>query len=151
MRCRVAMCIALHCGAVESTGIGLQWDRDGHFCLIFARAAQQSLLDGTNGLSSFKPCVYCRIVLSRASRGNLCDSTDFLLILTSGRSGTQAWAPDRPDVKIKNHGLGKYGAEPHYSTILVWQLCALKGYSFVEVTLTSNVWSRMKFVLRYFQ
>jgi len=23
--------------------------------------------------------------------------------------------PDRPDVKIKNHGLGQYGAEPHYS------------------------------------
>jgi len=24
--------------------------------------AQQSVLDGTNGLSSFKPCAYCRIV-----------------------------------------------------------------------------------------
>jgi len=24
---------------------------------------------------------------------------------------------DRPDVKIKNHGLGQYGAEPHYSTL----------------------------------
>jgi len=34
----------------------------GRFCLIFARTAQQSVLDGTNGLSSFKPCVYCRIV-----------------------------------------------------------------------------------------
>jgi len=30
---------------------------------------------------------------------------------TSGRSGAQAWAPDRPDVKIKNHGLSQYGAE----------------------------------------
>jgi len=28
----------------------------------FARTAQQSVLDGTNGLSSFKPCAYCRIV-----------------------------------------------------------------------------------------
>ena len=25
---------------------------------------------------------------------------------------------DRPDVKIKNHGLGQYGAEPIYVTIL---------------------------------
>jgi len=39
------------------------------------------------------------------------------LILTSERSGAQASAPDRPDVKIKNHGLGQYGAEPHYSTL----------------------------------
>jgi len=29
----------------------------------------------------------------------------------------------RPDVKIKN----QYGAEPHYSTLPLWQLCALKG------------------------
>jgi len=35
---------------------------DGRFCLIFARTAQQSVLGGTNGLSSFKPCTYCRIV-----------------------------------------------------------------------------------------
>jgi len=34
---------------------------------------------------------------------------------------------DRPDVKTKNHGLGQYGAEPHYSTLPFWQLCALKG------------------------
>jgi len=25
-----------------------------------------------------------------------------------------AWAPDRSDVKIKNHGLGQYDAEPHF-------------------------------------
>jgi len=37
---------------------------DGSFCLIFARTAQQSALDGTNGLSSSKPCAYCRIVWS---------------------------------------------------------------------------------------
>jgi len=35
---------------------------DGRFCLISARTAQQSVLDGTNGLSSSKPCAYCRIV-----------------------------------------------------------------------------------------
>jgi len=29
--------------------------------------------------------------------------------------------------KLKNHGLGQYGAEPHYSTLPFWQLCALKG------------------------
>jgi len=38
--------------------------RDGHFCLIFARTAQQLVLDGTNGLSSSKACAHCRIVLS---------------------------------------------------------------------------------------
>jgi len=36
--------------------------QDGRFCLIFACIAQQSVLDGTNGLSSSKPCAYCRIV-----------------------------------------------------------------------------------------
>jgi len=36
--------------------------RDGCFCLIFARTAQQLVLDGTNGLSGFKLCVYYRIV-----------------------------------------------------------------------------------------
>ena len=34
------------------------------FCLIFARTAQWSVLDGTNGLSSSKPCEYCRIMRS---------------------------------------------------------------------------------------
>ena len=29
--------------------------------------------------------------------------------------------------KIKDHELGQYGAEPHYSTLPFWQLCALKG------------------------
>jgi len=38
-----------------------------------------------------------------------------------------AWVPDRHDIKIKNHVLGQYGAEPHYSTLPFWQLCALKG------------------------
>jgi len=37
------------------------------------------------------------------------------------------WRSDRPDVKIQNHRLGQYGAEPHYSTLPFWQLCALKG------------------------
>ena len=36
----------------------------GRFWLIFARTAQQSVLDGTNGVSSSKPCAYCRIVRS---------------------------------------------------------------------------------------
>ena len=52
----------------------------GRFCLIFARTAQQLVLDGTNGLSSSKPCAYSRIVRSGTSRGNLCDSTTFLFI-----------------------------------------------------------------------
>ena len=34
----------------------------------------------------------------------------------------------RPTVRsAKNHGLGLYGAEPHYSMLPFWQLCALKG------------------------
>jgi len=36
--------------------------RDGRFCLIFARTAQRSVLDGRNGLSSSKPCAHCWIV-----------------------------------------------------------------------------------------
>ena len=47
--------------------------------------------------------------------------------LTLGRSGAQAWAPDRTGVQFKDHGLRQYGAEPHYSTLPFWQLCALKG------------------------
>ena len=38
--------------------------QDGRYCLIFARIAQQLVLDGTNGLSSSKPCAFCRIVWS---------------------------------------------------------------------------------------
>ena len=38
--------------------------QDGGICLIFARIAQQSVLDSRNGLSSSKPCAYCRIVWS---------------------------------------------------------------------------------------
>jgi len=44
--------------------------------------------------------------------------------------GDMALRPERhiaPDVKIKNHGLGQYGAERHYSTLPFWQLCTLKG------------------------
>jgi len=37
--------------------------RDGRFCLILARTAQQSVLDGTK-LSGSKLCAYCRIVRS---------------------------------------------------------------------------------------
>jgi len=36
--------------------------RDGRFCLVLARTAQQLVLDGTNGLSSFKSYAYCRIL-----------------------------------------------------------------------------------------
>jgi len=51
----------------------------------------------------------------------------WFLILTSWQSGAQASAPDCRDVKIKNPGSGQYGAEPYYSTLPFWQLCALKG------------------------
>ena len=36
--------------------------REGRFCLIFARTAQQSVLDGTNWFFSNKPCASCRLV-----------------------------------------------------------------------------------------
>jgi len=36
--------------------------QDGQFCLVFAHTSQQWVLDGKNGLSSFKPYAYCRIV-----------------------------------------------------------------------------------------
>jgi len=42
---------------------------DGRFCLIFAHIAQQSILGGTNGLSSSKPCAYCLILLSELKPG----------------------------------------------------------------------------------
>ena len=42
----------------------LYGDRDGRFCRIFVRTAQCSVLDGTNGLSSSKPCAYCWIMQS---------------------------------------------------------------------------------------
>jgi len=38
--------------------------QDGRFCLICACTAQWSVLDGTNWLSSSKPCEYCRIAWS---------------------------------------------------------------------------------------
>jgi len=38
--------------------------RNGCFCLIFACTVQQLVLDGRNGLSSCKPCAYCRIMWS---------------------------------------------------------------------------------------
>jgi len=56
-----------------------------------------------------------------------------------------AWAPDHPDVKIKNHGLGQYGTEPHYSTLPLWQLCALKGKG-----LTSTRQKMSSFLVTFF-
>ena len=43
--------------------------RDGRFCLIFAHIAQQSVLDGANGLSSSNPCAYGRILRSELKPG----------------------------------------------------------------------------------
>jgi len=38
------------------------------------------------------------------------------------------WRSDRPGVKIKNHGLGQYGAEPHYSMyVTVLAALCIKG------------------------
>jgi len=40
---------------------------DGRFCLIFARTAQQSVLDGANGVSSSELCAYCVLCIARTS------------------------------------------------------------------------------------
>jgi len=49
---------------------------------------------------------------------------------TDRRQTTKSVPKARPIVRsAKNHGLGQYGAEPHYSTLPFWQLCALKGKS----------------------
>jgi len=53
--------------------------RGGRFCFIFARTAQQSVLDGRNWLSSSKPCAYCRIVWSELKP----DSVLFVFITLS--------------------------------------------------------------------
>ena len=57
----------------------------GRLCIIFARTAHQSVLDGTNGFSSSEPCAYCLIVqicqkCQSASHGHICDSTAFLFL-----------------------------------------------------------------------
>jgi len=45
--------------------------RDGRFCLIFARTAQQLVLDGTNGLSSSKPCMCVLSVCGQVHRADI--------------------------------------------------------------------------------
>jgi len=44
--------------------VSSRWPPRRPFFLIFARTAQQLVLDGKNGLSSSKPYAYCRIVRS---------------------------------------------------------------------------------------
>jgi len=49
---------------ISTSGFAATATETAVFALFFARIAQQSVPDGTNGLSSSKPCVYCRIVRS---------------------------------------------------------------------------------------
>ena len=63
---------------ISTSGFASTATETAVFFLIFALTAQQSVLDGTNGLSSSKTCAYCRIVRSCASCDNLCNSTAFL-------------------------------------------------------------------------
>jgi len=48
---------------------------------------------------------------------------------TEGRTDGQTTCEDRAlhcsASRGKNHGLGQYGAEPHYSTLPFWRLSAL--------------------------
>jgi len=61
----------------------LYGQQDGRFCLIFPRTAQQSVAYRWYKLtSSSKPCVYCRIVQLRASRGNLTSPTGSEIIFS---------------------------------------------------------------------
>ena len=47
---------------ISTSGFSSTATETAVFCVIFARTAQQLVLDGTNGLPSSKPCAYCRIV-----------------------------------------------------------------------------------------
>ena len=48
---------------ISTSGFAV-WRPKRPFLPYFARTAQQSVLDGTNGLASSKPCAYYRIVRS---------------------------------------------------------------------------------------
>jgi len=63
---------------------------------------------------SNQPCCYCSHVRTDRWEGRMFYSNGGLLSYS-----------DR-ERRAKNHGLGQYGAEPHYSTSPFWQLCALK-------------------------
>ena len=45
---------------ISTSGFAATATETAVFDVIFGRTAQQSVLDGTNGLSSSKPCAYCR-------------------------------------------------------------------------------------------
>ena len=73
---------------ISTSGFASTATNTAVFCLIFARTASQSALDGKNGLSSSEPCAYCRICqkCEGALRGHLCDSSALLFFLISLRS-----------------------------------------------------------------
>jgi len=49
---------------ISTSGFASTATKTAVFCLTFARTAQWSVLDGTNRLSSSKPCANCRIMWS---------------------------------------------------------------------------------------
>jgi len=67
-----------------------------------------------------------------------------LLTMTSGRSGAHAWAPDRPDVKIKNHGLGQYSSNPtilryHFGNFVHWMVKSSVSLCFLLVDMLIGI------------
>jgi len=54
---------------ISTSGFASTATETAIFCLILARTAQRSVLDGTNELSSSKPCAYCQIVRSELKPG----------------------------------------------------------------------------------
>ena len=62
----------------------------------------------------------------------------------SCQNGNVAWAPDRPDVKIKNHGLGQYGAEPLIARLSTWGVKGLTESSLVRMSLAASAETRRR-------
>jgi len=54
----------LGCRHISTSGFAATATKTAVFALFLPVTAQQSVLDGTNGLSGSNPCAYCRIVWS---------------------------------------------------------------------------------------
>jgi len=54
---------------ISTSGFAATATKTAVFALFFARTSQQSILDGTNWLSSSKPCAYCWILWSELKPG----------------------------------------------------------------------------------
>ena len=55
---------------ISTSGFAVMATATAVFALFFARTAQQSAIDGPNGLSSSKPCAHCQTVHCRFETGS---------------------------------------------------------------------------------